>query len=285
MTAMRDDGLKVRFRAFHDPNEDPGMLAAALLVASCGRPQFDPARVEAELAAMTAAAADYLAGHAHPRAQVEGLCFYLKDVIGLHGDPERYYERGNSYLDHVLETRCGIPITLGVIYAEIGHRLGLSCVGVNFPGHFLVRIRAGEVEAPPVLIDPFAGRIISPAECQALLRQFEGDAQTLGPQHLQQASSQQVLVRMLNNLKQLAFAERDYLAFIRHSKWIQEADPSLLLEHRDRALAYEQIDDWASAMLEWGSLASGLPDGEPRRALLERVAELERKAISGRIVH
>lgn len=283
--AMIDDELKARFRAFHDPGRDPGMLAAAMLVAACDRPQFEPARVEAELTAMTAAAAGYVTGHAHPLAQVEGLCFYLKDVIGLHGDPERYYERDNSYIDRVLDTHCGIPITLGVIYAEVGGRLGLSCEGVNFPGHFLIRVRAEEVGAAVVLIDPFAGRVISHADCQALLRQMQGEAQTLGPQHLQQASSRQVLVRMLNNLKQLALAERDYLALIRHSRWIQEADPELRLEHRDRALAFEQIEQWASAIIEWELLANCLPEGEARRALLTRVAELERKSASGRIVH
>ena len=282
---MQDEAVKARFRAFHDPFNDPGMLAAALLVASCGRPEFEPARVEAQLAAMATAAAGYLAGHAHPRAQVEGLCFYLKDVVGLHGDAERYYERDNSYIDRVLETHCGIPITLGVIYAEIGQRLGLRCEGVNFPGHFLVRIRVDDVDAPPVLIDPFAGRVISHAECQAFLQQMQGEAQTLGPQHLQQATSQQVLVRMLNNLKQLALTQGDFLALIRHSHWIQAADPGLLLEHRDRGLAYEQINEWASAIVEWELLAGSLPDGEPRRALLERVAELERKSDSGRIVH
>jgi len=282
---MQDEALKVRFRAFHDADADPGMLAAALLVASCDRPRFEPAAVESELAAMTAAAQGYVAAHVHPRAKVEGLCFYLKDIFGLHGDLERYYERDNSYIDRVLETRCGIPISLGVIYVEVGRRLGMSCEGVNFPGHFLIRVRATDVDAPPVLIDPFAGRIISHAQCQDFLQQMQGEAQTLGPQHLQQASSQEVLVRMLNNLKQLAFAQRDYPALIRHSQWIQEADPGLVLEHRDRALAYEQIHEWASASIEWERLAGCLPDGEPRRALLEHVAELKRKSISGRIVH
>ena len=283
--AMNDDELKARFRAFRDPGDDPGMLAAALLVAACDRPEFEAAWVEAELAAMTAAAEGYVAGHAHPRAQVEGLCFYLKDVVGLHGDPERYYERNNSYIDCVLESRCGIPITLGVIYAEVGQRLGLNCEGVNFPGHFLIRARVNEVAATQLLIDPFAGQVISHADCQAFLQQMQGEAQTLGPQHLQSASSQEVLVRMLNNLKQLAFAQGDYLGLIRHSQWIQEADPRLLLEHRDRALAYEQIQDWASAIIEWEMLAGSMTDGEPRRTLLARVAELERKSSSGRIVH
>lgn len=282
---MIDDELKARFRAFHDAENEPGMLAAAMLVAACDRPQFEPDRVEAELVALTAAASNYVAGHAHPLARVEGLCFYLKDVIGLHGDPARYYRRDNSYIDRVLDTHCGIPITLGVIYAEVGRRLGLSCEGVNFPGHFLIRVRAEDVRSAAVLVDPFAGRVVSQADCESLLEQMLGEGHALGPQHLEQASSQQVLVRMLNNLKQLALAERDFLALIRHSQWIQQADPGLRLEHRDRALAYERLKEWPSAIMEWELLANGLPDGEPRQALLEHVTELEKKSSDGRIVH
>jgi len=256
-----------------------------MLVASCGRPEFEPARVESELATMTVAAKGYVADHSHPLAQAEGLCFYLKEVVGLHGDLERYYQADNSFIDRVLETRCGIPITLAVIYAEIGQRLGLSSEGVNFPGHFLVRVRAEAVELPPVLIDPFAGRVISHTECQTFLQQTQGETQTLGPQHLQTAGSQQVLLRMLNNLKQLALAQGDYPALIRYSGWIQEADPALRLEHRDRALAYEQLSEWAAAVAEWEQLVGDMPEGESRRALLERVAELERRDLSERIIH
>lgn len=277
--------LSVRFKAFHDPEGDPGLLEAALLVASCDRPAFEEAAVEASFAAMAAAASSYVVGHTHPRAQAEGLCYYLKDVLGLQGDPDRYDDADNSYIDQVLATGRGIPITLAVIYVELGRRLGLRGEGVNFPGHFLVRLRAEDDSLPPVLLDPFLGRVISHADCQALLEQMQPGDITLGPQHLQTASAQQVLVRMFNNLKQLALAQRDWLALIRHSRHIQQADPGQHLEYRDRALAYEQLNDWDAAIGEWDGLLGRMPEGAQRRQLEKRMATLEMQARAERVIH
>jgi regulator of sirC expression with transglutaminase-like and TPR domain len=47
----------------------------------------------------------------------------------------------------VLDRRLGIPITLSVVYLEVGRRIGLSLHGVAFPGHFLVKcvVRDGAI--------------------------------------------------------------------------------------------------------------------------------------------
>ena len=81
-------------------------------------------------------------------------CFnaYLFEELGFRGNKEAYDDPQNSYLDAVLERRLGIPITLSVVYIEIGRRVGLPMFGVNFPYHFLVRCDAS---GEPIFIDPF----------------------------------------------------------------------------------------------------------------------------------
>ena len=71
-------------------------------------------------------------------------CFnvYLFEELGFRGNREAYDDPQNSYLDAVLDRRLGIPITLSVVYIEIGRRVGLPMFGVNFPYHFLVRCNA-----------------------------------------------------------------------------------------------------------------------------------------------
>ena len=83
-------------------------------------------------------------------------CFntYLFEELGFRGNREAYDDPQNSYLDPVLERRLGIPITLSLVYIEIGRRVGLSLSGVNFPYHFLVRCDASN---EPLFIDPFLG--------------------------------------------------------------------------------------------------------------------------------
>jgi F-box protein 21 len=58
---------------------------------------------------------------------------------GYVGNTEDYYAPQNSYINRVLETRMGIPITLSLIYACVLARVGVICQPVNFPSHFLLR--------------------------------------------------------------------------------------------------------------------------------------------------
>ena len=67
----------------------------------------------------------------------------LFDELGFHGNHDDYYDPANSYLHQVLQRKRGIPISLSVLYMCVGARLGLKMVGVNAPGHFLLRCHAG----------------------------------------------------------------------------------------------------------------------------------------------
>ena len=51
-----------------------------------------------------------------------------------------YYNPNNSYIDVVLETKLGIPISLCLLYTSVLARLGVTCKPVNFPGEGHVHI-------------------------------------------------------------------------------------------------------------------------------------------------
>jgi hypothetical protein len=70
------------------------------------------------------------------------------------GDRADYHHWRNSCIDHVLETRRGMPITLSVVAIEVARRVGVTLAGVGMPGHFLV----GDPTDPEWFADPFHGR-------------------------------------------------------------------------------------------------------------------------------
>ncbi|NIQ51989.1 MAG: hypothetical protein GWN71_00440, partial [Gammaproteobacteria bacterium] len=81
------------------------------------------------------------------------------------------------------DRRVGIPISLSLVYLEVGWRLGLPLTGVGFPGHFLVRY---EGEVVRVLLDPFdAGRLRFEDQAQELLDRVYGGLVRLQPDFLQ----------------------------------------------------------------------------------------------------
>jgi regulator of sirC expression with transglutaminase-like and TPR domain len=136
----------------------------------------------------------------------------LFEEDGYAGDSDKYYHALNSYLPAVINSRRGLPITLGLLYKAVGEGAGLTIAGVNAPGHFLVRVR---LERGWQIVDPFyRGEFLSREQvfdrldriAQRLLPR--SDELLAAPTHLQW------LYRVIGNLRQLFTSEdrRDDLA-------------------------------------------------------------------------
>ena len=65
---------------------------------------------------------------------------FVFEELGFKGERRDYYNPSNSLLHEVVKTRRGVPLTLSIVFMEIGWRLGIPFEGVGFPGHFLVRL-------------------------------------------------------------------------------------------------------------------------------------------------
>jgi regulator of sirC expression with transglutaminase-like and TPR domain len=132
-----------------------------------------------------------------PERQLAALNRLLFGEEGFRGNAGSYYDPRNSYLNEVIERRLGIPITLALIYVEVGRRAALPLSGVGFPGHFLVAYEA----EPRLFVDPFnCGRLLSRTDLQQLLLQMYGNSARLEPTHLTASTPRQFLARMVTNL-------------------------------------------------------------------------------------
>ena len=99
-------------------------------------------------------------------------------------------------------------MALGVLYLHIARALGLNLAGLNFPGHFVLHLRAG---AGATIIDPFnRGETLSPADLLALLRAIEGPEARLTPEHYAAVSPRDILLRLQNNILTRALAVEDH---------------------------------------------------------------------------
>lgn len=131
--------------------------------------------------------------------RIEIVNAVLFDLHGYQGDRQTYDDPRNANLLCVIDRRRGLPIALGILYIHAVRAQGWQIEGLNFPGHFLLRLRAGPNAA---IIDPFnGGRICGTVELRELLKAVEGDAAELRPHHFQAADNRQMLVRLQNNIK------------------------------------------------------------------------------------
>jgi len=218
----------------------------AILIAAEEYPELDLAAVFRALDQLGERASERLAGEPEGAARVERLNRFLFGEEGFAGASE-YYDPRNSYLNEVLARRCGIPITLALVYIAVARRAGIDARGISFPGHFLVRCTGREGR----IVDAFHGRTISLEECEARLASALGPGTELRPEvHLRDASAREILVRMLANLQRIFAGSGDserLLACCDRIVLLTPADPIAL---RDRALVYQRLGWFAAAIAD-----------------------------------
>lgn len=181
--------------------------------------------------------------------ETESFNRFLFDVKRFAGNQLDYYDPRNSFLNEVIDRRVGIPITLSVVYIEVGRRAGLDVEGVGLPGHFIVRVRElGERDA--VLVDPFHGVMLTREDCQDRLDTVYDGLVRLSDEHMTAASTQEILVRMLKNLKAVYTRSNLYrqaLCCVERLLLLTPEDPA---EHRDRGALLANLERFAEAITE-----------------------------------
>ena len=205
-------------------------------------------------------------------SRVEALNRYLFGELGFVGNEADYYDPRNSMLHQVLDRRTGIPITLSVVYIEVGRRAGLSVEGLGLPGHFIVRAREGEGEG--VLVDPFNGRQTDRDECRARLDLIYEGKLSLEDAHLRPVGARSILLRMLGNLKAVyarAQLFRRARAAVERILLLAPHDPE---ERRDRGVLLAQLGRLPEAIAEtqgYLNLAPDAPDADAVREQLNKM--------------
>jgi regulator of sirC expression with transglutaminase-like and TPR domain len=157
----------------------------------------------------------------------------LAERHGIYGDEASYDRADSSFLNRVVETGRGLPITLSILYMAVAERVGIDLRGVSAPRHFLTRYESVD---GTVFIDPYArGRILSQRACVKWLAEISGLAKADVRSSLKPAASRTIVMRMLNNLKAL---------YVKHENW----HAAWMVQHRLTALApasYQERRDLA----------------------------------------
>lgn len=251
------------------------ILEAALLVAAEEYPGLDPAREMRRVDALGGEAARRVAAEANPFAKLDAIREFLFVEMRFRGNQELYDDPRNSYMNDVLDRRLGIPLTLSLLYLEVGQRAGLHVRGVALPGHFVARV---DEQGRTIFVDPFHGAaVITEEDCRDLVVRTTGRASLYRREALEGSTSLQMLNRLLLNLKRIHLARGDYERALGAVERLLLVSPSDVREVRDRGLllAHMGRPGAAVAALEhYLERSPGAPDAESVRG---RLAWLLRK--------
>lgn len=170
------------------------------------------------------------------RPRLAALSELLYAEEGFHGNTQSYYDPRNSYLNEVLARRCGIPISLGIVYLAVAGRAGLRMYGVGTPGHFVL---GSTVQGETLYVDPFsAGTVLGREACQGRIEGLLGQAGVLGDEHFRPATMLEIGTRVLGNLKAAYVMDNNWSAALPVQERLALLLPGAPDELRDLGLMY-----------------------------------------------
>ena len=204
--------------------------------------------------------------------------FFFVD-LGFGGNVNDFYDPDNSYLQAVLRTRRGIPISLAVLWLDLAERIKLPAAGVGFPGHFMLKI---SLDAGQVVIDPMTGQSLTRED---LMDRLGGaHMQLLGAEEevpmglfLQAASGSEILERMLRNLREI------YASRSRHERELAVINRLLVLlpqswsDYRERAQVQVQLGQIDAALGDLQTYLHATQNPSDADAVRQQVAKLQSK--------
>ena len=263
------------------------LAQACLMIAQDAYPSLDVERYLGEIERMAMRLRGRMPQSSAAEERIAALNQFLFEELGYWGNTDDYYDPRNSYLSDVIDRKTGIPITLSILYMELGRRVGLPLEGVSFPGHFLVRVR---VRGGVLVLDPFAGGAPqSEEELRERLKRVipEGVASDVPvaelplDQFLEPASKRQILSRVLRNLKGI-YREADKPArMLEVLNRMLVVTPDSHAELRDRGYVYQRLECWRPALQDLTDYAQLEPDAPDLDDV--RVKMMELSALCARL--
>jgi regulator of sirC expression with transglutaminase-like and TPR domain len=248
---------------------------AAAAIAQHAHPSVDLVAVQNEVDALATRVRRRIPSDAAPIRRLQMLNHFFYQEIGFGGNFNYYHDADNSYLHRVLATRRGIPISLAVLYIEIGQQIGLDLKGISFPGHFLMKL-----SVPPgdIILDPINGASLSLEELEErltpLFERASDRSKVPVATYLQAAHPREILARMLRNLRFIFEENQQWQKMLEVQQRLVLLLPGDAIEVRNRGQAYLHLNCPQAALADFEHYVSRRPDAADADAIRRQLPAL-----------
>ena len=254
------------------PEHEWSLMEMAFMVSGQLQPEVDLSFSRQSLEQFKHTLYERISGISSAAEKIEAVNLYLFNELGFSANQDDYFNPMNSFMDQVITSRTGIPITLSLLYMEMLSVAGIECSGINFPGHFLV---GAKVSGHFHIYDAFRqGTVLEREDIRKMLlnHQIGIDSDDELATYLQPASNRQIIVRLLRNLKNFYVEKQDAEMALLVIEMILGLIPFSSEEIRDRGMVYHYLEYTEGALLDLKSYLELEPESQDR-AIIEALME------------
>jgi len=265
---------------------DHRLLEATLLICKLNDPDIVLSGYTEQVQQWAASLKEQAGEIKDPFARLEKLNDFMFRQHGFHGCRINFHHPANSFICHVIDDREGLPITLAILYMELGKAIDLDLRGINLPGRFVVRFdsagqkedadknqdtkeTADEIAAKVKFIDVFeGGKILNRIDLAKLVVNSTG--RSWDDSLIEEANDKGIYLRVLQNLFGNAERLQDHEAQLKYVNLILALDPDSVSNRGLRAVLKMQTGRKAGAIedLDW------IIEKNPPELDIERVYEM-----------
>lgn len=214
---------------------------ATLLLAKQFNQDCNPDQYLAQVDAIVEFLQSELSAEDNQQRRFAQLVRYFYRSLAFSGNDQDIFASKYSLMNQVIDYRTGIPVSLAVLFCEIGTRLGFTLSTIDFPGHFLIRVETAVDRA--LFIDPLNGQGMDYPALESMYVGITGDEEDGMPTTvLEAATSKSVVVRMLYNLKAAFIREKAFQQALIAVELLITLSPEDPYERRDRGFLLAQLD-------------------------------------------
>ncbi|MCD6065478.1 MAG: hypothetical protein K0S33_304 [Bacteroidetes bacterium] len=190
--------------------EQDNLLQGILLVARYQYPDLDEEKILKQISQIKQDVWLEINDELTALEKVKIINHILFDVHQFSGNIANYHAPQNSFINAVLESKKGNPVSLGILYMIIAQELKIPIYGVNLPEHFIVayvdelanllNLSSEEATTDNILfyINPFSkGIIFNRKDIDQFLQQLKMDPKAV---FYQPCSNLDIIKRVLRNL-------------------------------------------------------------------------------------
>lgn len=128
------------------------------------------------------------------------------EIYGFRGNSRNYHSPKNSFINTVLESKRGNPLSLSIVYMHIAQMLDFPLYGINLPNHFVLgyvdvalsRLTGNSKSNVVFYINPFSkGALLMNGDLERFLLELKLPVKD---EFLLPCDSKSIITRLLNNL-------------------------------------------------------------------------------------